>query len=117
MNACASRCVSCLPLEIGGCDVEASARELSELADLTIGAALAEARQAVFRRFGAPCAPDGRGSAFTVIGMGKLGGRELNAGSDVDLVCFYDSDTLCRAPSGAAPRRAPTRCGRAWFDA
>jgi glutamate-ammonia-ligase adenylyltransferase len=27
-----------------------------------------------------------------VIGMGKLGGRELNAGSDIDLMLFYETD-------------------------
>jgi len=27
-----------------------------------------------------------------VLGMGKLGGRELNAGSDVDLMVFYGTD-------------------------
>lgn len=30
------------------------------------------------------------GSGFTVLGMGKLGGRELNYSSDVDLLLLYD---------------------------
>ena len=29
--------------------------------------------------------------------MGKLGGRELNAGSDVDLMLFYETDEGARA--------------------
>ncbi len=36
-------------------------------------------------RFGTPRASNGQRCAFTVLGMGKLGGRELNCGSDVDL--------------------------------
>ena len=33
-----------------------------------------------------------RGRGSIVLGMGKLGGDELNAGSDVDLIYFYDTD-------------------------
>ncbi len=36
-----------------------------------------------------PAAPD-RGSGFTVLAMGKLGARELNFSSDVDLILIYD---------------------------
>ncbi|RMF46517.1 MAG: bifunctional [glutamate--ammonia ligase]-adenylyl-L-tyrosine phosphorylase/[glutamate--ammonia-ligase] adenylyltransferase, partial [Deltaproteobacteria bacterium] len=31
-------------------------------------------------------------SEFTILGMGKLGGRELNFSSDIDLMYFYTSD-------------------------
>ncbi|MDP6952946.1 MAG: glutamine-synthetase adenylyltransferase, partial [Alphaproteobacteria bacterium] len=34
----------------------------------------------------------GRGSGFVVLGMGKLGGGELNYSSDVDLIVLYDPD-------------------------
>ena len=45
-------------------------------------------------RFGAPriAASGAIGAPFVVIGMGKLGGRELNAGSDIDLLLFYETD-------------------------
>ncbi|AYD00255.1 bifunctional [glutamine synthetase] adenylyltransferase/[glutamine synthetase]-adenylyl-L-tyrosine phosphorylase [Neorhizobium sp. NCHU2750] len=33
-----------------------------------------------------------RGSGLIVLGMGKLGGRELNYSSDIDIVVFYDPD-------------------------
>ena len=81
-----------LPAELGGADIEETARELSDLAEATIQCALDHAQQLVFTRLGAPRYPDGRPGAISIIGMGKLGGGELNAGSDVDLVCFYDSD-------------------------
>jgi len=81
-----------LPASLGGADLEQTARELSDLADETIEIALTEAKRHVFGRLATPRSPDGQLSQLTVLGMGKLGGQELNAGSDVDLVCFYDSD-------------------------
>ncbi len=41
----------------------------------------------------APAVKDnGESCEFCVLGMGKLGGRELNASSDVDLVYLYETD-------------------------
>jgi len=34
------------------------------------------------------------GSGFTVLGMGKLGGRELNYSSDIDLIILYDDENI-----------------------
>ena len=81
-----------LPEAAGGASVEATARELSDLAAVTIDVALEHATARVQSRFGPPLRADGTASTVCVIGMGKLGGRELNPGSDVDLVCLYDSD-------------------------
>ena len=81
-----------LPPSLGGAAFEETARELSRLAIATIRGALAEAQHHVFERFGIPRAAHGEPGRLVVLGMGKLGGLELNAGSDVDLVCFYDSD-------------------------
>ena len=39
-----------------------------------------------------PNAPD-RGSGFTVLAMGKLGARELNFSSDVDLILIFDPES------------------------
>ncbi|NUO52013.1 MAG: bifunctional [glutamate--ammonia ligase]-adenylyl-L-tyrosine phosphorylase/[glutamate--ammonia-ligase] adenylyltransferase [Polyangiaceae bacterium] len=81
-----------LPRALGGADVDVTARELSYLADATIQGALDDAMAWARRRFGEAKRADGRDSTFVVIGMGKLGGEELNAGSDVDLIYFYDTD-------------------------
>jgi glutamate-ammonia-ligase adenylyltransferase len=75
-----------------GVDVDTTARELSDLADVTIDVALSEARLWADARFGLPTKADGAPCAFVVFGMGKLGGRELNCGSDVDLLLFYETD-------------------------
>ena len=45
--------------------------------------------------------PDGRVPGLFVLGMGKLGGCDLNFSSDIDLVAFYDSETFpIRATQG-----------------
>lgn len=90
-----------LPVELDGADVDATAAEISELAEAAIEIALREARGYVARRFGAPRTASGDPSQFVVLGMGKLGGRELNAGSDIDLLYLYDTDDgACEMPSG-----------------
>jgi glutamate-ammonia-ligase adenylyltransferase len=75
-----------------GHDVDVTARELSDLADVCCEVALGEALAWAAARFGDPLAASGEPCAFVVVGMGKLGGRELNAGSDIDLMLFYDTD-------------------------
>lgn len=72
--------------------VDVTARELSDLAQVSIELALAEAQRWAEERFGEPVTASGERCAITVLGMGKLGGRELNCGSDVDLVPFYETD-------------------------
>ena len=74
-----------------GSDVDVTARELSDLADVCIDIALSEALTWAEGRFGRPIA-NGQRCPFVVLGMGKLGGRELNAGSDVDLLLLYGTD-------------------------
>jgi len=58
--------------------------------------ALDEACQQAFRdldaRHGAPLTASGERAQFWVIGMGKLGARELNVSSDIDLIYVYDED-------------------------
>jgi glutamate-ammonia-ligase adenylyltransferase len=75
-----------------GQDVDVTARELSDLADVCCEVALAQAMRWAEARFGPPRSVEGEPCAVTVIGMGKLGGRELNAGSDIDLMLFYETD-------------------------
>jgi glutamate-ammonia-ligase adenylyltransferase len=58
--------------------------ELSELADAMVAGALMVAAAQVADRFPLPPA-----TPFAVIGLGKLGGRELNYSSDIDVVFAY----------------------------
>jgi glutamate-ammonia-ligase adenylyltransferase len=88
-----------------GHDVDVTARELSDLADVCCEVALAEALAWGDARFGVPTAASGERCPFAVIGMGKLGGRELNAGSDIDLMLFYETDDgAVRSADSDGPR-------------
>jgi [glutamine synthetase] adenylyltransferase / [glutamine synthetase]-adenylyl-L-tyrosine phosphorylase len=59
---------------------------VSDLADAAIRAAAASAERHLQPIFGAPQRVNPALSPFIVLGMGKLGGRELNFSSDIDLV-------------------------------
>ena len=66
--------------------------QISYLADAILEAALRAAWQGLVQRRGTPRDPEGNPARFAVIGMGKLGGVELNYSSDVDLILLYDVD-------------------------
>lgn len=75
----------------GLADLDRTLADLSELADGLIAGALATAVALLEPRYGQP-------SEMLVLGMGKLGGHELNFSSDVDLILLYpdpgESDDL-----------------------
>lgn len=81
-----------VPRALGGAPIDVTARELSYLAETAFHVALGEAALDAARRFGEPRRSDGGLSKLAVFGMGKLGGEELNAGSDIDLILIYDTD-------------------------
>ncbi len=66
-----------------------SLRDLSQLADAAIQEAVERQRDALSARFGLPYNADGEEQPLLVLGMGKLGGRELNFSSDIDLIFVY----------------------------
>ena len=78
-------CDSALPLA----DVT---RAVTELAELALDRACQHARRELDERHGAPCGPQGQPVELWIIGMGKLGARELNVSSDIDLIYVYEHD-------------------------
>lgn len=70
--------------------------ELSNLADAILQYALNLARQELDNRYGTPRVIDERGrtaqAEFCIIALGKLGSRELNYASDIDLVFLFSDD-------------------------
>ncbi len=76
--------------------VQETTAALSDLATVLIEAAYAVVKEDLRRRVGVPMHRDRDGrwqeTGFAVIGMGKLGGHELNYSSDVDLIYIYESD-------------------------
>jgi glutamate-ammonia-ligase adenylyltransferase len=68
--------------------------ELSNLADIALGTAFDMCRSDLVRRHGDPKSAGEPGRKcecpFVILGMGKLGGRELNFSSDIDLIFVYE---------------------------
>jgi glutamate-ammonia-ligase adenylyltransferase len=73
----------------GWAGVPETLAELSRAADIGINAAHDFARAALERRYGVPRSAAGAAQPLVIVGMGKLGGRELNFSSDVDLIFLY----------------------------
>ena len=69
--------------------LEETLGDLTDLAESLVGAALERLHGWQVRRFGEPHDAEGSLQRLVVIGMGKLGGRELNFSSDIDLIFTY----------------------------
>ncbi len=67
-------------------------RAVTELAEFTLDQACEDARAQLDALHGAPQGPAGQRAHLWVVGMGKLGARELNVSSDIDLIYLYDHD-------------------------
>ncbi|HWH80721.1 MAG TPA: bifunctional [glutamate--ammonia ligase]-adenylyl-L-tyrosine phosphorylase/[glutamate--ammonia-ligase] adenylyltransferase [Burkholderiaceae bacterium] len=78
-------------------------RAMTELAEATLERALAQAQRDHDARFGVPRNAAGERIDFWVVGMGKLGARELNVSSDIDLVYVYEEDGQTDGGDGARP--------------
>ena len=73
----------------GRANVIATLRAVSDLADGCIRAATGAAQHHLESPFGRPRNAEGTEVPLIVVAMGKLGGRELNFSSDIDLVLLY----------------------------
>lgn len=82
----------------GAIDGARAGKAFSDLADLVIDSAL----HAVIEEF---IAKHGSidGGRIAILGMGKLGSRELTAGSDIDLILLYDHHPQAEESDGAKP--------------
>jgi [glutamine synthetase] adenylyltransferase / [glutamine synthetase]-adenylyl-L-tyrosine phosphorylase len=65
---------------------------VTELAEYSLSVACDEAQRELEARHGMPLTADGARAELWIVGMGKLGARELNVSSDIDLVYVYDQD-------------------------
>ncbi len=75
-------------------DVETTTLELSNLAEAALQHCYEIGRDQVMKpKFGTPLDEEGTAPCrFAIIGMGKLGGYELNFSSDIDLIFVYSDD-------------------------
>ena len=71
---------------------------MTALAEATLELALAQALADAEERHGAPLDAQGQRIEFWIVGMGKLGARELNVSSDIDLIYVYEDDGETSGP-------------------
>jgi glutamate-ammonia-ligase adenylyltransferase len=86
----------------GTLDVDAAGEARSALADAAISALLPHVNAAFAERHGKV-----KGGALAIVALGKLGGREMLPGSDLDLILIYDHAAEAEASEGRARRGAP----------
>ncbi|MBO9648031.1 MAG: bifunctional [glutamate--ammonia ligase]-adenylyl-L-tyrosine phosphorylase/[glutamate--ammonia-ligase] adenylyltransferase [Variovorax sp.] len=65
---------------------------VTELAEFALDVACHEACAELDAMHGSPIGANGERAQLWVVGMGKLGARELNVSSDIDLIYLYDHD-------------------------
>jgi len=73
----------------GWSDLSETMADLSALADTCIDTAFSFLHQQLAKKQGTPVGADGSQQQIVVLGLGKLGARELNFSSDVDLMLAY----------------------------
>jgi len=86
--------------------VEVITLAMTELAEVTLDRAVRAGRAELDERYGEPLTEAGQPIDFWVVGMGKLGSRELNVSSDIDLIYVYEEDGETRGrvdPQTGAP--------------
>jgi glutamate-ammonia-ligase adenylyltransferase len=82
----------------GTVPVRQAGHAFADLADLLVDRLLAAASQEFAATHGHV-----RGGRIAVVAMGKLGGREMTAASDLDLIVLYDYDRRATVSDGARP--------------
>ena len=92
---------------LGVTTIDAYSRELTALAEATLAAGWLLALDSLVERYGVPRDAAGRFIPAVIVGLGKLGGRELVTGSDLDrFVVFGAVPAAGRRGAGAPPAEA-----------
>jgi len=76
----------------GRADLHEVTETMTVLAEVAVRTAHDLLFEALVERHGQPLSPTGWAQELIIIGMGKLGGRELNVSSDIDLIFVYPED-------------------------
>lgn len=76
----------------GLADTAETLRDLSDLADQSVQQALKAHERILMQRHGVPRDSGGTPQRLVVLGMGKLGGHELNYSSDIDLIFAFEHE-------------------------
>jgi glutamate-ammonia-ligase adenylyltransferase len=85
--------------------IQATTAALSDLAEVILLQLAALQETPLAKRFGTPYLAEGpragEASRYVILGLGKLGGRELSYHSDLDLILIYEGDGRTGPPAGA----------------
>lgn len=85
--------LSLIVRDLGGqADLEEVVGAMTALADLAVSAAYRSVADDLVQAHGMPREASGAPQEMLIVGMGKLGGRELNVSSDIDLVMLYGDE-------------------------
>ena len=76
----------------GLADLDEVTGAFSDLAETTVQCAATFHQADLAKLYGQPRNADGSPMELTVVAMGKLGGRELNVSSDIDLIFLYPEE-------------------------
>ncbi len=87
----------------GRLDAVASARALSELAEIVLAAVLRMAERDLVAAHGRFRERAGEGTGLAIVAYGSFGGAELGFGSDLDLVFVHDGEAAQGESDGARP--------------
>ncbi|WP_233253596.1 bifunctional [glutamate--ammonia ligase]-adenylyl-L-tyrosine phosphorylase/[glutamate--ammonia-ligase] adenylyltransferase [Limnohabitans sp. 2KL-1] len=72
--------------------LQAVTHGMTWLAEVTLDMAWQQVTRDLDALHGVPTKPDGQRAEMWIVGMGKLGARELNVSSDIDLIYVYDEN-------------------------
>ncbi|MEZ4485490.1 MAG: bifunctional [glutamate--ammonia ligase]-adenylyl-L-tyrosine phosphorylase/[glutamate--ammonia-ligase] adenylyltransferase [Syntrophotaleaceae bacterium] len=102
----------------GDLSVQQVSSQLTLLAEVCLQQATAMARHQLLPRYGVPggAGDTKRETAFAVVGMGKLGGRELNYHSDLDLIFIYEEQGHTRPDKDSDPALFRERSNQEYFS-
>jgi len=96
----------------GWAPIDETLRSQSAFADAAIRVAHQQAKRITSERHGVPRSADGQEQDLIVVGMGKLGGGELNFSSDIDLVFLFPEGGETDGPRPLANEDFFTRMGQ-----
>lgn len=97
----------------GLADLDEVMHTITALAEVCVQRAQACLMQTMQQQYGSPIGEtSGTEQELLVIGMGKLGGGELNVSSDIDLIFVYPEDGQTSGPHGLSNHEFFTRLGR-----
>jgi [glutamine synthetase] adenylyltransferase / [glutamine synthetase]-adenylyl-L-tyrosine phosphorylase len=106
---------------LGKADVRETHRVLSDISEVCLKEIAVSEFHRLAARYGTPMIQggpqDGQPCELIILAMGKLGGREPNYHSDLDVVFLYEADGATRHPRGtAATNRPPTSTSSVNWD-